>query len=63
MDSTLRLIESAGPGGILARDGVLVAKHFRKREPAPTRLLASVRQQRFGDTVLTFYRWDAEVEQ
>jgi 16S rRNA (guanine966-N2)-methyltransferase len=54
---TLQGIEAAGPDGVLARDGWAIAKHFRKESPAPTRLLGSVRQERFGDTILTFYRW------
>ncbi len=53
-------IEAAGPGGVLDDQGLLVAKHFRTTEPAATRLLRSVRQERFGDTVLTFYRWSGE---
>jgi len=62
VDGSLRLLESAGSGGIVARDGVVVVKHFRKTEPAPTRLLRSVREERFGDTVLTFFRWAEEVD-
>ena len=56
----LAAIASAGPGGILARDGVAVAKHFQKVAPeARIGLLRSAREERFGDTVLTFYRWTA----
>jgi len=54
---TLQGIEAAGADGVLAGDGWAVAKHSRKEPPAPTRLLRSVRQERFGDTILTFYRW------
>jgi len=61
-DSSLRAIESEGPGAIVARDGVVVVKHFRMAEPAATRLLRSVREERFGDTVLTFFRWAEEVD-
>jgi len=61
-ESSLRAIESEGPGAIVARDGVVVVKHFRMAEPAATRLLRSVREERFGDTVLTFFRWAEEVD-
>jgi 16S rRNA (guanine966-N2)-methyltransferase len=61
LDDATRLIEAAGPGGALAKGGVLVAKHFWKAEPAATRLLRSVRRERFGDTILTFLRWADEV--
>jgi len=63
LDSSLAAIGSSGPGGVLAAGGTVVAKHFRGAEPAPTRLLRSVRQERFGDTVLTFFRWAEEAEQ
>ena len=44
-------------GGVLAPDGVVVAKHFWKdAPPAGIGLLASVRERRFGETSLTFYR-------
>jgi len=62
VDSTLRLLEFAGPDGLVARDGAVIVKHFRKTEPGPTRLLRSVREERFGDTVLTFFRWAEEVD-
>ena len=61
LDRTLAGIEAAGRDGVLARDGVVVAKHFWKRQPAEGRLLRSVRQERFGETMLTFYRWADEV--
>ena len=60
--ATLDGIEAAGRDGVLARGGWAVAKHFRKTELPRTRLLASVRQERFGDTVLTFFRWADEVD-
>jgi 16S rRNA (guanine966-N2)-methyltransferase len=62
VDDSLRMVESEGPHGIVARDGVVIVKHFRKTEPAPTRLLRSVREERFGDTVLTFFRWAEDVD-
>jgi 16S rRNA (guanine(966)-N(2))-methyltransferase RsmD len=41
----------------LAPGGVVVAKHFwRDAPPARVGLLASVRDRRFGETALTFYR-------
>ncbi len=44
-------------GSHLAPGGVVVAKHFwRDAPPARTGLLASVRERRFGETALTFYR-------
>jgi 16S rRNA (guanine966-N2)-methyltransferase len=59
---TLTSIDDAGPNTVLAREGVVVAKHFWKTEVPATRLLASVRSERFGDTVLTFFRWAEEVD-
>jgi 16S rRNA (guanine(966)-N(2))-methyltransferase RsmD len=44
-------------GRFLAPGGVVVAKHFwRDAPPARVGLLASVRERRFGETSLTFYR-------
>jgi 16S rRNA (guanine(966)-N(2))-methyltransferase RsmD len=57
---TLTTISSAGPGGILTAGGVVVSKHFwRTGPPASIGLLASVRERRFGETGLTFHRWEA----
>jgi 16S rRNA (guanine966-N2)-methyltransferase len=57
---TLEAIAAAGPVAILAGDGVAVAKHFLKAASAARiGLLRSARDERFGDTVLTFYRWTA----
>lgn len=57
---TLEAIAAAGAGVILATDGVAIAKHFQKDEPARRiGLLRSEREERFGDTMLTFYRWAA----
>jgi len=46
--------------GWLGPDAVVVAKHFW-REPPPARIgqLASTRERRFGETMLTFYRREA----
>jgi 16S rRNA (guanine966-N2)-methyltransferase len=55
-----RLLEALGadaPGWLVAPGGTVVAKHFwRDRPPATIGLLASVRDRRFGETGLTFYR-------
>jgi 16S rRNA (guanine966-N2)-methyltransferase len=54
----LTAVARAGPGGILAEDGVVVAKHFWKTPPpSEIGLLGSVRERRFGETTLTFLRW------
>jgi 16S rRNA (guanine(966)-N(2))-methyltransferase RsmD len=54
----LTAIERAGPGVVLAENGVVVAKHFWKTPPpAEIGLLRSVRERRFGETTLTFLRW------
>ena len=55
---SLEAIAQAGPGAILAGDGVVIAKHFRKDGPSGRiGLLRSAREERFGETMLTFYRW------
>jgi len=60
LEEALGIIASAGPGGILAGAGVLVSKHFWKTgPPASLGLLASARERRFGETGLTFHRWEA----
>src|SRR6185503_12158652 len=60
---TLEAIAAAGPDGVLAADGVVVAKHSRRSEPgARFGLLRSARELRVGDTSLTFYRWTAPGE-
>jgi len=56
----LTTISAAGPDGILAAGGVVVSKHFWRTGPAASiGLLASVRERRFGETGLTFHRWEA----
>ena len=57
LQRVVEAIASAGPGAILAPDGIVVAKHFWKVEPARGGLLRSFRQERFGETMLTFSRW------
>jgi 16S rRNA (guanine966-N2)-methyltransferase len=56
----LTTISAAGPDGILTAGGVVVSKHFwRTGPPGSIGLLASVRERRFGETGLTFHRWEA----
>jgi len=55
--ASLGSIAAAGPDGILAADGVVVAKHFWKTPPAEIGLLRFARERRFGETTLTFLRW------
>jgi 16S rRNA (guanine966-N2)-methyltransferase len=44
--------------GWLAAEAVVVAKHFWRDEPPPTIAgLEAFRHKRFGETALTFYRW------
>jgi len=50
-------LERLGSGQLLAPGGQVAAKHFwRDRPPDRVGLLASVRERRFGETALTFYR-------
>jgi 16S rRNA (guanine966-N2)-methyltransferase len=57
---TIATISAAGPDGILTAGGVVVSKHFwRTGPPASIGLLASIRERRFGETGLTFHRWEA----
>jgi 16S rRNA (guanine966-N2)-methyltransferase len=60
LEAALSRVAAAGPDRLLARAGVVVAKHFW-RQPPPARigLLGSVRERRFGETGLTFLRWQA----
>ena len=54
-DLLVHALELVGPHVTVG--GVVVAKHFwRSATPAATGLLASVRERRFGETALTFYR-------
>ena len=63
LERALASIAAAGPDVILALDGAVVAKHFRKTPPsAKVGLLRSHREVRIGDTALTFYRWTAGEE-
>jgi 16S rRNA (guanine(966)-N(2))-methyltransferase RsmD len=50
-------LDVLGGGGLLRREGLVVAQHFTKRPPATTiGALAAFRTRRFGETTLTFYR-------
>lgn len=61
--TTLEDIAATAPNKILAVDGVLVLKHFWKVDLPPERgLLRSFREERFGETTLTFYRWSSADE-
>ena len=54
-DALLHALELVGAH--IAPDGIVIAKHFwRDAPPAQPGLLASVRERRFGETALTFYR-------
>jgi 16S rRNA (guanine966-N2)-methyltransferase len=54
-DALARALELIGPH--LDSGGIVAAKHFwRDAPPAAPGLLASVRERRFGETALTFYR-------
>jgi len=60
LGASLTAIAAAGPGVILGADGIAVAKHARQQAlPARIGLLRSSRELRFGDTMLTFFRWIA----
>ena len=51
-------LAASGPGKIVAREGIVVAKHPSRTPPAARiGLLRSVRERRFGESALTFYRW------
>jgi 16S rRNA (guanine966-N2)-methyltransferase len=53
----LEVLGSDASGRLLANGGTVVAKYFWRDVPPPTvGLLASVRDRRFGETGLTFYR-------
>lgn len=53
--SLVRVLEQVGL--VVREGGTVVAKHFwRDAPPGRIGLLASVRQRRFGETALTFYR-------
>ena len=55
-------IAQRGVNVVLANDGIVVAKHFWRAPPIADPLLGSFREERFGETALTFYRWADEIE-
>lgn len=56
-------LERLGVGRLPGSHGQVVAKHFWKdRPPDRVGLLASVRERRFGETALTFYRVGGAIE-
>lgn len=60
MEAALARLGSAD-AALLAPEGWVVAKHFWRTPPPPAAgLLASMRNRRFGETALTFYRWTPE---
>ena len=62
-ERSLETIAAAGPGAVLAEEGVAVVKHGRRTPPtAKVGLLRSFREERFGETTLTFYRWSTPDE-
>ena len=55
--SILATLGSPAAERLLAADALVVAKHFwRAAPPARIGLLRSIRERRFGETTLTFYR-------
>ena len=61
--NALEAIAAAGPDGLLAAAGVVVVKHPRRvATPARIGLLASVRERQFGESALTFLRWQSPEE-
>ncbi len=60
-DALIHALQLVEP--VLAPGGVVAAKHFWRDAPPPeVGLLASVRDRRFGETALTFYRRRDSVE-
>ena len=58
LDGALTRLAAGGPGGFVAKDGVVVAKHAsRVAVRAQFGLLASERERRFGESMLTLYGW------
>jgi 16S rRNA (guanine966-N2)-methyltransferase len=56
--AALEGLASAGRGATVATSGLVVAKHpARSGQPDRIGLLASLRERRFGESALTFYRW------
>ena len=49
-------MESVVSSGILADDGWVLAQHHQKEEPGEPAGLERFRQERYGDSRLSFYR-------
>jgi 16S rRNA (guanine966-N2)-methyltransferase len=57
LESILATLGGPAAERLLAADALVVAKHFwRTAPPARIGLLRSIRERRFGETTLTFYR-------
>ena len=57
LEALLELLGGESAGALLAPAATIVAKHFwRTAPPVQIGLLRSVRERRFGETTLTFYR-------
>lgn len=57
LEAILEMLGGPPADGLLSKDALIVAKHFwRTAPPARIGLLRSVRERRFGETTLTFYR-------
>ena len=58
LEGALTRLAAAGPGAFVAGDGIVVAKHAaRAGVRGQVGLLASERERRFGESMLTLYRW------
>ena len=52
-----KTLERLGEGTVITADAVVVAQHMTKQPPhGVTGMLTAVRQRRFGETTLTFFR-------
>jgi 16S rRNA G966 N2-methylase RsmD len=59
-DDVTVTLEALGGVELLANDAVVVAQHLTKRAPSPSvGALAAFRMRRFGETTLTFFRFEA----
>jgi 16S rRNA (guanine966-N2)-methyltransferase len=57
LETLLARLGGRAADGLLAADAGIIAKHFwRAAPPARIGLLRSIRERRFGETTLTFYR-------
>ena len=52
-----KILQMLGAYDILARNGFLVVQHFKKEElPKESGKLILIKESRYGDTLLSFYR-------